>query len=234
MKDENKDLVKEYFDSLKSLKLSRTQEILYNIFSLNADLQANWILMEKQLQDVEDRYLIHTIHYYCLIQVCSFLEEYKLLEAQARNDEKLRKSLYILVPGIRRIRKYKGLQNIRNSMIAHHNRNKISSFVPYWKVIENVQYPKSENDINLILELIIGIGNKLHERHAPELQPAIHKMEQEKNESFQKSFSLENFIKSKEDYIAEKKKIISEIVEREMEPMYARLKEMENESKKKA
>jgi len=215
MEKEKRDFGEQYFDSLKSLKLTRKQEILYNIFSLNADLQRNLILIEKQLQDVQDRYLINTIHYYCLIQVCSFLEEYKLLEAQGRNDEKLKKSLYILAPGIRSIRKY----NIRNSMIAHHNRNKISSFVPFWKVIENIQYPKSEYDINLILELVTGIGNKLHERHFQELQPTIYKMENEKKESFHKSFSIENFIESKEDYLTEKKRIISEIVNREMEPI---------------
>lgn len=227
MKTESKDLVKEYFESLKSLKLSRIQEVLYNIFCINADLQANWIMIEQQLHDVENRYLIHTIHYYCLIQVCSFLEEYKLLEAQSRTDEKLRRSLYILSPGIRRVRKYKGLQNIRNSMLAHYNRNKTSSFVPYWKVIEEVKYPKTENDINLLLELIIGIGNKLHERHIYNLQPAILKMKQEKMESFQRSFALENFIETKEDYLMEKKKIIREMVDREMELYKKQLEELE-------
>ena len=218
MEERSKKLLREYNESLKSLKLTRTQEILYNIFSLNAELQSNWIFIEEQLKDVENRYLIHTIHYYSLIQVCTFLEEYKLLEAQGRIDEKIRKSLYILSPGIRRVRKYKGLQNIRNSMIAHHNRNKIASFVPYWGVIEKTQYPKSEHDINLILELVIGIGNKLHERHFAELQPAIHKLEQEKMESFERGKALEYCIKTKGEYIAEKKRIIREIVDRELEP----------------
>lgn len=231
--NEGEKLLQNYYDSLRKLELTRVQQVLYNIFSLNADLQANWILIEKQLKDVDDKYLIHTIHYYSLIQVCSFLDEYKILETESRTDEKLKHSMYILSPGIRRVRKYKGLQNIRNTMIAHHNRNKMGSFIPYWKSIEQAKYPKSENDIKLILELIIGIGNKLHERHADLLQPAIHKLEIEKKDSFIKSFALENYIPTEEEYLKEKKIIISEIVDREMEPMRERLNNLEEELKEK-
>lgn len=218
--NERDDVLERYVKSLKSLKLTRVQIALYNIFLINAEIQNNWIHIENRLDlsNKEDHYLSDTIKYYCLIQVCSFLEEYKIIEAESRKNDKLKRTAYILAPGIRSIRKYKGLQSLRNSMLAHYNRSKIGDFRPYWEVIEREKFPKSGHDIDFILDLITGIGNKLYQRHAEDIVPALHKLEMERIESLKKSFHIENYIKTKEDYLSKKQEIVKEIIDREMEP----------------
>jgi len=135
----------------------------------------------------------------------------------------------MLAPGIRAIRNYKGLQSFRNSMLAHYNRSKIGEFRPYWEVIERRKFPKTTYDIDFILDLITGIGNKIYQRHAEDIVPAFRKMEMERIDSIKKSSHIENYIKKKEDYLSKKKEIVKEIINREMEPMRERIQKEHEE-----
>jgi len=88
--NERDEILERYIESLKSLELTKAQIALYNIFSINTEIQNNWVNIENRLDlsNKEDEYLSGTIKYYCLIQVCSFLEEYKIVEAESRKNDK--------------------------------------------------------------------------------------------------------------------------------------------------
>src|SRR6266568_4703986 len=58
------------------------------------------------------------------ILLCSFLEEWKIFESFAEDDERIRDTLKIAAPALDRIRAWKGLERVRNTLLAHNLRDK--------------------------------------------------------------------------------------------------------------
>lgn len=153
-------------------ELTEFQKCLINI---------KWIVNEMYLdyQDIKNaqasnnNFLIVKISKYGYIQVCSFLEEYDILNRLSQDDEVLRDTLYVCAPIIRNLKKYKGLKKMRNLMLAHVNRDKLKRFKPWWNELKGLRKPFHEDDINEIYESLNFILDMLNDRHKKEWEEAI-------------------------------------------------------------
>lgn len=97
---------------------------------------------------------------YSYIQLCSILDELKILNSFAKNDIYLKETLYIISPALRAIKKYNGIRPARNSMLAHFNRDKSGHFIPWWKTLKDLKLPRTKREIAQIftyLNIINGI-----------------------------------------------------------------------------
>jgi hypothetical protein len=62
----------------------------------------------KKIHTSNRNYLLAKVSKYGLIQVCSFLEEYDILNRLSKDNEDLKDTLYVCAPVIRSLNKYKG------------------------------------------------------------------------------------------------------------------------------
>jgi len=127
----------------------------------------------KNIQTSNRNYLIAKVSKYGYIQVCSFLEEYEILNRLSQNDEVLKDTLYVCAPVIRNLKKYKGLKKMRNLMLAHVNRDKLQNFKPWWNELKGLRKPIHKEDIEELYESLAFIVDMLNIRHKKEWEEAI-------------------------------------------------------------
>lgn len=165
-------------------EFSKLQEAIYNIDFIAFHIKMTVDLSNKQrLPDADDKFIVERLMLFNLIQTCSFLDEYKILERLAKDSEEIMRTTKILSPAIRRIRQYKGLKDFRNSILAHVNRDNSGIFRPYWRVMTGTSFPKTYSDVNLITNLIIGVASIIEKRHSNELYEIKQSMQKERLES---------------------------------------------------
>ncbi|WP_131198286.1 hypothetical protein [Phytopseudomonas dryadis] len=58
-----------------------------------------------------------------LIDICSFLSEWKRFGNYAKSDAHIRKTMEITAPAIKRLKSWRGLEGMRNTMLAHGHRD---------------------------------------------------------------------------------------------------------------
>lgn len=156
----------------KESELTEFQKCLINI---------KWIFTEmyfdyqdtKNIQPSNKNYLIAKVSKYGFIQVCSFLEEYEILNRLSQDDKVLRDTLYVCAPVIRNLNKYKGLKKMRNLMLAHVNRDKLKNFKPWWNELKGLRKPIHKDDIDELYESLAFIVDILNVRHKKEWEEAI-------------------------------------------------------------
>ena len=109
-------------DSMKDKELSPLQESLIILVSLNNRIEKALNAMVSK-DHMEDEDLKFTITNHIHILLCSFLDEWKKLEALG-SDEKIKATLKIVSPSIGRIRQWGGLPKVRSSLLAQGHRDK--------------------------------------------------------------------------------------------------------------
>jgi hypothetical protein len=161
----------------KESDLTEFQKCLINI---------RWIFIEmyldyqetKNIQTSNRNYLIAKVSKYGFIQICSFLEEYDILNRLSQDNETLRDTLYVCAPVVRNLKKYDGLKRMRNLMLAHVNRDKLGNFKPWWNELKGLRKPSTEKDINEVYESLAFIVDILGVRHKKEWDEAIPYLEE--------------------------------------------------------
>lgn len=188
------------------------QEALYNINFIAFHIEMTVKLgNEQKITEQKDKFLIERLMQFNLIQTCSLLEEYKIIERLAKDNREIMDTTKILSPFIRRIRKYKGLEKFRNIILAHTNRDKSGNFTPYWRIMKDKEFPRSYNDINLITNLILGIAKMLEKRHGIELQEIKKELNKERIEIDRELYESEKSVKTREEFLIEKDNLILEM-----------------------
>ena len=97
---------------------------------------------------------------YSYIQLCTILDELKILSSFAKNNLYLRDTLYVISPAVRAIKKFNGIRTARNYMLAHFNRDKQKNFYPWWIALKEMKLPRTKGDLSQIytyLNVINGI-----------------------------------------------------------------------------
>ena len=84
-------------------------------------------IMENDLRVVKrymhDDDLKFSLNNKMLIDICSFLSEWKRFGNYAKNDARIRETMEITAPAIKRLRSWRGLEGMRNTMLAHGHRD---------------------------------------------------------------------------------------------------------------
>lgn len=98
------------------MELSKFQESLL-VLSAMKTIMENDLRVFKRYIDDED--LKFSLNNKMLVDVCSFLAEWKRFNNYAKDDVAIRETMKITSPAIKRISKWKGLEGMRNTLLAH-------------------------------------------------------------------------------------------------------------------
>lgn len=203
-------------------ELTELQKCLINI---------KWIFTEmyfdyhgaKNIQTSNNNYLIAKVSKYGYIQVCSFLEEYEILNRLSQNDEDLRNTLYVCAPIVRNLKKYKGLKKMRNLMLAHVNRDKLKNFEPWWEELKGLRKPIHKEDINELYESLAFIVDMLNVRHKKEWEEAIPYLEKSLRDYIKEDIALQHKLKHKEKTMKEiNAEVLKRMDEKNISPLNSR------------
>lgn len=206
----------------KESELTEFQKCLINI---------KWIFTEmyfdyqdaKNIQTSNSNYLIAKVSKYGYIQVCSFLEEYEILNRLSQNDEVLRDTLYVCAPVIRNLKKYKGLKKMRNLMLAHINRDKLKNFKPWWNELKGLRKPIHKEDINELYESLAFIVDMLNVRHKKEWKEAIPYLEKSLRQYINEDAELQQKLKQREKTMTEiNAEVLKRMKEKNISPLNSR------------
>ena len=124
---------------MKDKELSPLQESLIILVSLNNRIEKALNAMVSK-DHMEDEDLKFTITNHIHILLCSFLDEWKKLEALG-SDEKIKNTLKFTSPAIARIRRWKGLPKVRSILLAHGLRDKDGVAALPWDVFGKYDAP---------------------------------------------------------------------------------------------
>lgn len=126
---------------------------------LNINLQSINILklreQVKQLQIPPFTPIYDDMMFYNIARICSILEELTILRSLCKQNELLKKIFYCLKPIVDYVFQYeKGFSTVRNSMVAHFQRDKMGKYRPYWERFEGLEFPRDNMEHEFIYDCL--------------------------------------------------------------------------------
>ncbi len=124
---------------------------------------------------IEDDNLKFTITNHIHIILCSFLEEWRKLEALG-SDDKIQATLRIVSPALNRIRQWRGLSKVRSILLAHGHRDENKDAVLPWQVFKKYNAPTTYAETILLGNCSILAVKVLLTQHKSDYQEAVHQI----------------------------------------------------------
>ena len=186
------------------MKLTSLQESLFLLIWLQKQIRLMLIPLGKKGNDVDNALKFPIINH-VLILICSFLEEWKRLE-QLGSVKKIQIVLEIASPYLGRIRKWRGLQKVRSSLLAHPHRDKKRKIAFPWKVFSKYECPTEYAEIILLGKCAIRAVKIAYARHHDEYIQAVEEIQRDKEDIERKG------IRTEEEVNTELNKLVAEEV----------------------
>jgi hypothetical protein len=162
---------------------------------LNINIKAITILgvreQRNHLNIPENTPIYDDILFSNITKICSILEELKILRSLCKQDEYLKDVLYCVKPIVDYIRQYeKGFALVRNSMVAHFQRDKMGNYEPYWERLDGLHIPRDNNEHEFIYDCIDVLRVVLIDRFPDfkNFHHASHKNMCDKVDAFKETF----------------------------------------------
>lgn len=144
---------------------------------------------------------------YIFIQYCIILDELQLLEGLAKDNIQLKSILEALSPITRKLKKYRIIREMRNSVHAHLNRDKKKEFSPYWsrEIVKKGRITEHEfMYITAMFQLINTVFLTVYYKELESFSDDIkNDFLQYYKETHKEDFSLENYINEVRDLFNE-------------------------------
>jgi len=102
------------------MQLTNFQESLLVLSAMKTSMENDLRVFKRYLHDEDVKFSLSNK---MLIEICSFLEEWKRFNTYAKNDERVKDSMRITAPAIKRIKSWTGIKGMRNTMLAHGHRD---------------------------------------------------------------------------------------------------------------
>jgi len=179
---------------------NKIYECVFNIDVLSRELEENLKAFHRLKLGLDHPHHSALLRYN-YIQICSILDEIDILNSQSKDDDYLKDTFYVLSPAIRKLKKFDGLKRIRNTSLAHFNRDKNMQFSPWWKSMKDVRIPRTPNEIRQLYALIYIINTLLVSRYYDELKNLSIKFKDDEKEYFKWVESQESIAKSEPNNI---------------------------------
>lgn len=137
------------------------------------NIMENDLRVFKRYKHDED--LKYSLHNKMLIDVCSFLGEWKRFNNHAKNDVHIQETMRITAPAIQRISKWKGLEGMRNTLLAHGYRddNNQGKLTCLNKRYFDADVPTTYAEVMLLSEYCVYVISAFICRHRNEHQEAM-------------------------------------------------------------
>lgn len=159
------------------MKLTSLQESLLLLTWLHKQIRQTLIPLEQKEKNVS-KGMKFIISNYAIVLICSFLEEWKILESLGR-DKEIQITLRMASPFLKRIRKWNGLRKVRSSLLVHTHRDKKGKFVTPWEVFSKYESPTAYAEIILLSRCAISAIEVAYVRHHDEYIQAEEEIQQD-------------------------------------------------------
>lgn len=107
--------------------MEKLQQSIMVLSALKNSLETSLKVFKRYMKDEDVKYILHQ---QLLLNVCSFKEEWSILNSLVKEDEKIKQTLSICSCALKRINKWKDIRNMRNTMIAHGFRDEKNGKLP--------------------------------------------------------------------------------------------------------
>ena len=98
------------------LQLTKFQESLLVLSGMKTIMENDLRVFKRYMHDDDLKF---TLNNKMLIDVCSFLDEWKRFSNYAKGDIHIKETMKITAPAIKRLKSWRGLKGMRNTMLAH-------------------------------------------------------------------------------------------------------------------
>ena len=160
---------------------------------------------------MEDEDLKFTITNHIHILLCSFWDEWEHLEA-LRGDDKIKTTLKITSPALKRIRKWKGLHRVRSMLLAHGHRDRDGDAVLPWDVFGKYDAPTAYAETILLGNCALLAVAVVITQHSADYQEVYSRLSKKKRDIEDKGIQTmeevkKDFSKIKDEMLVEMSKV---------------------------
>ena len=102
------------------MSLTKFQESLLVLSGLKTVMENDLRIINRYSNDEDVKWSLTNK---MLIDICSFMDEWKRFNNYAKSDNSIRETMKITAPAIKRIKSWTGIRGFRNTMLAHGSRD---------------------------------------------------------------------------------------------------------------
>ncbi len=156
----------------ENMDISKFQESLL-VMSAMKTIMENDLRVFKRYKHDED--LKYSLNNKMLVDICSFLAEWKRFGNYAKSDDHIKETMRITAPAIQRLNKWKGLEGMRNTLLAHGYRddNNHGKLTCLNKRYFNADVPTTYAEVMLLSEYCVYVISAFLCRHKTDHQVAL-------------------------------------------------------------
>jgi len=138
------------------MSLTKFQETLSIFSAIKNNLELDLRVIKRYINDGELKYSLTNK---MLVDIVSFLAEWKRINTYAKENEEIKETMKVTSTLIKRIKTWKGIEGMRNTMLAHGFRdgNNNDRLTCLDKRYFNADVPTNYAEIILLSELIVFV-----------------------------------------------------------------------------
>jgi hypothetical protein len=154
------------------MELGKIQQCILVLSALKNNFQNDLNVIKRYIHDDDLKYSIANK---ILVDIASFLDEWKVVCSLAAENIAIRETLAITAPAIRRIKKWEGVKGLRNTALAHGFRDDSTGgqITCLNKRYFNANVPTTYAEIMLLAEFAVYAISTVLCRHKDEHKEAM-------------------------------------------------------------
>lgn len=157
------------------MTLSKFQESLLVISAMKTIMENDLRVFKRYIHDDDLKYALNNK---MLIDICSFLDEWKRFNTYAKDCEHIRATMKITAPAIKRLKSWRGIEGMRNTMLAHGYRddNDNGKLTCLNKRYFEAEVPTTYAEVMLLSEYCVYVISAFICRHKEDHKAALETM----------------------------------------------------------
>ncbi|WPK53864.1 hypothetical protein [Vibrio fluvialis] len=154
------------------MSLTKFQESLLVLSGLKTVMQNDLKVIKRYMRDEDVKWSLNNK---MLIDICSFMDEWKRFNNYAKDDQSIRETMKITAPAIKRLKSWTGIQGFRNTVLAHGFRDDNDQGKPTCldKRYFDANVPTTYAEVMLLSEYCVYVISAFICRHKEDHQLAI-------------------------------------------------------------
>ncbi len=154
------------------MSLSRFQESLLVLGALKNNIQNDLRVIKRYSFDEDLKFSLTNK---MLIDIASFLDEWKRFNTYAKESDEIKETMRITSPAVRRLKQWRGIKGMRNTMLAHGFRddNAEGRVTDIVKRYFDADVPTTYAEIMLLSEFVVYTISTAICRHESEYEKAL-------------------------------------------------------------
>ena len=180
------------------MPLTKLQESLLVLSGLKTVMENDLRVIKRYMHDDDLKWSLNNK---MLIDICSFMDEWKRFNTYAKDDVAIQYTMKITAPAIKRLKSWTGIQGFRNTLLAHGFRDNNNQGKPTCldKRYFDADVPTTYAEVMLLSEYCVYVIAAFLSRHKEDHQLAISKQPSRETNVIRGIETLEDFNKDVEE-----------------------------------